>query len=73
MINDFSAPFKCLFCNTELQVTDSGKEYLEHDLINCQTCGERNHFGSLVEVAKSEALKKSKSDLEDRLSNLFKK
>lgn len=70
-MDDFTVDLKCLFCSDAL-IGSENQEYNENDLIACQSCGEKNHYESLIEVATSEAIHQVKSELESKLSKIFK-
>ncbi len=75
MDNEIDITVVCLFCQAPLQV-EKGIEFKSGDLMKCGTCGERNDYDSVIEVAKEEGIrtvtKQVKDDLAKTFKNLFK-
>lgn len=69
-MDDFNVNLKCLFCGSELKAPEDSK-YGEGDLITCQDCGEKNHFVSILDIAKTEAIDKVESELNQKIAKLF--
>jgi Tfp pilus assembly protein PilZ len=71
MDSEFKIDVLCLFCQAPLRA-DENTDFVSGDLIKCKSCGEKNDYDSVIEVAKEKGVEKVKSQVEDELAKTMK-
>lgn len=72
MKDQFTVDAVCLFCGSTLQAEESA-EFESGDMIECESCGEKNDYDSVLEVAAEKGTAIVADEVMGELSKTLKK